>query len=205
MPDILTAITSGNSQDSAYDELYREYLDNRTLFLNNEIDENIIEDYIMYILKWNKEDMNLPRESRKPIKLFISSPGGNVFDSNIFVDVIESSKTPIIGIALDIVASASFHIYIACNERIAFSDSAFLIHDGEIAVENSRKKAKDTMAFFDEGDIRLKNHILRHTNIDEEFYESIYESEFWYYAQRGKELGVVHKIVGEDVDLDYIL
>ena len=204
MEDILTTIT-GCNQDSAYDELYREYLNDRTLFLNNEINEYVIEDYVMYILKWNKEDKNLPVESRQPIKLFISSPGGNVFNANNMVDVIEASKTPIIGIALDLVASASLHIYLACHDRISFKGSAFLQHDGEIAVENSRKKAKDTMAFFDEGDLRLKNHIIKHTNMDEEFYDSIYESEFWFYAQRGKELGVVHKIIGEDCTLEDIL
>ena len=37
MPEILTAI-SGN-QNSAFDELYREYLDNRMLVLNDEINE----------------------------------------------------------------------------------------------------------------------------------------------------------------------
>ena len=175
------------------------------LFLNCEIDENVIEDYIMYILKWNKEDTGLPVECRKPIKLFISSPGGNVFDANVFVDVIEASKTPVWGVALDIVASASLHIYLACHVRIGFKNSAFLQHDGEIAIENSRKKARDTMSFFDEGDLRLKNHVLHHTNMTEEFYDSIYTDEYWYYAQKGKELGVVHKIIGEDIDLDEVL
>jgi len=205
MADIIAALAGGGNQMSTYEELYREYLDDRSLFLNDEINENVIEDYIMYILKWNKEDKNLPVENRQPIKIYISSPGGNVFDANILVDVIEASKTPITGIALDLVASASFHIYLACHERIAFKNSAFLQHDGEVALENSRKKARDTMRFFDEGDKRLKEHVLTHTNIDEEFYDSIYTDEYWVYAQKAKELGIVHKIVGEDVPLDYVI
>ena len=201
----LIALANAGNQLSTYEELYREYLDDRTLVLNDEINENIIEDYIMYILKWNKEDMDLPVDKRKPIKLYISSPGGNVFDANIFVDIIEVSKTPVWGIALDLVASASFHIYLACHERYAFKNTAFLQHDGEIAIENSRKKAKDTMIFFDQGEVRLKEHVLAHTNMTEEFYDSIYSDEYWFYAQRGKELGVVHKIIGDDCDFDEIL
>jgi len=204
IPDVLTALTS-NSSNTAYDELYREYLDDRTLFLNNEINECVIEDYIMYIIKWNKEDKDLPIASRKPIKLYISSPGGNVFDANILVDVIEASSTPVWGVAMDLVASASFHIYLACSVKYAFKNSAFLQHDGEIAVENSRKKAKDTMRFFDEGEERLKQHILQHTKMTEEFYESIYADEYWFYAQQGKEIGVVDKIIGEDCGMDEIL
>lgn len=205
MADIITALAAPGNQMGTYEELYREYLDNRMLVLNDEISENIIEDYIMYILKWNKDDKNLPVENRTPIKIYISSPGGNVFDANVFVDIIEASKTPIVGIAFDLVASAAFHIYLACHERIALKNSAFLQHDGEVALENSRKKAKDTMAFFDEGDRRLKEHVLQHTNMTEEFYDSIYSDEYWVYAQRAKELGIVHKIVGEDVDIDYII
>lgn len=201
----LIALANAGNQLSTYEELYREYLDDRTLVLNDEINENIIEDYIMYIIKWNKEDMDLPVDKRKPIKLYISSPGGNVFDANIFVDIIEVSKTPVWGVALDLVASASFHIYLACHERYAFKNTAFLQHDGEIAIENSRKKAKDTMIFFDQGEVRLKEHVLAHTNMTEEFYDSIYSDEYWFYAQRGKELGVVHKIIGDDCDFDEIL
>lgn len=204
MGELLVPIASGG-QMSIYEELYREYLDDRCLIFNNEVNGDIIEDYIMYILKWNKDDRDIPIPKRKPIKIFITSPGGSVFDANIFVDVIESSGTPIWGIAMDLVASASLHIYLACHERYAFRNSAFLQHDGEIALENSRKKAKDTMQFFDEGEERLKQHFLSHTNMTEEFYDSIYSDEFWFYAQRGKELGVVHKIIGEDVCLTDVI
>lgn len=205
MSDILGTILPAVDNGSAFDELYREYLGDRTLFLNDEISEAVIEDYIMYILKWNKEDKGLPIECRKPIKLYISSPGGNVFDANVFMNVIEMSKTPVWGIGMDLVASAAFHIYIACHKRYSMKDTAFLIHDGEIAIENSRKKFRDTAEFFNQGDERLKNHILKNTSITEEFYKSIYSDEFWFYADRGKELGVVHKIIGEDASLDEIL
>ena len=204
MPDVITLASPGN-QMSTYEELYREFLDDRTLVFNDEVGDNVIEDFIMYILKWNKEDQNLPVDARRKIKIFISSPGGSTFSANIMVDVILNSKTPVIGIGLDLVASAAYSIYLACHERIAFKNSAFLQHDGEVALENSRKKARDTMRFFDEGDKRLKEHVLTHTNIDEEFYDSIYTDEYWVYAQKAKELGIVHKIVGEDVPLDYVI
>ena len=122
------------------------------------------------------------------------------------IDVIENSKTPIIGVCFDMCASAGFYIYITCHERIAFKNSAILEHDGDISIENSSKKAKDVMAFFETMDQRLKEHVLKHTHIDSEFYDSIYETEFWFFANdKGKDLGVVDKIIGEDVDIDYIL
>lgn len=203
MGELLIAGT-GN-QMSTYEELYREYLDNRMLVLNNEIDENVIEDYIMYILKWNKEDMNLPVDSRKPIKIFISSPGGNVFDANIFVDIILQSKTPVWGIALDLVASAAYSVLLACHIRYGQIRSSFLQHEGDLAIENSRSKFKQTAEYFNEMEQVCKEFILSRTNMTEEFYDKILQDEYWMTSTRAKELGVIHKIIGIDCELDEVL
>ncbi len=204
MADIFTAI-AGNSNDTAFDELYREYLQDRTLFLNSEINECVIEDYVMYILKWNKEDKNLPVENRQPIKLFISSPGGNVFNANNMIDVIEQSKTPIIGVCLDMAASAAYLVMLACHERYGFKNSVFLQHEGDVAIENSRSKFKQTAEFFDEQELSAKEYILSRTKITPDFYDEIYDVEFWMTSRKAKDLGVIDGIIGEDIDLDEIL
>lgn len=189
---------TGSSQMSTYERLFEEYIDNRILVFNDEVDDNVIENYIMYILKWNMDDMDLPADKRKKIVMLISSPGGNSFSANIMVDVIMQSITPIVGIGLDLVASAAYLIYLACHERYAYCLTSFLQHEGDMTIENSRSKFKNTATFFEEMDSRTKNFILSRTNMTEEFYDKMYEQEFWFFAQKGKELGVVHKIIGED-------
>lgn len=189
---------TGSSQMSTYERLFEEYIDNRILVFNDEVDDNVIENYIMYILKWNMDDRDLPADKRKKIVMLISSPGGNSFSANIMIDVIIQSITPIVGIGLDLVASAAYLIYLACHERYSYGSTAFLQHEGDMTIENSRSKFKNTATFFEEMDTRTKNFILSRTNMTEEFYDKMYEQEFWFFAQKGKELGVVHKIIGED-------
>lgn len=195
----------GESQISTYEELLREYLDDRILVFNDEVDDNVVENYIMYILKWNKEDIDIPVEKRKKIRLYITSPGGSSFSASILCDVISQSKTPIIGIALDLVASAAYIIYLACQERIAFVSSSFLQHEGDVAIENSRSKFKQTSEFFDQIEDRQKQFIISHTNMTEEFYDKIYDQEYWMTAEKAKEHGVVDKIIGIDCELDEVL
>lgn len=197
--------TVGTGQTNAYEELYREYLDDRVLVFNDEVSDNMVEDIILYILKWNKEDINLPVETRKPIKIYMSSVGGDTFVSQNVVDVIIASKTPVIGIGLSLVASACYHIFLACHERIAFKNSVFLQHDGSVSISNSAKKVKDTVAFFESGDQRTKDFVLSRTKMTEEFYDQYYDTELYMYADRAKELGVVDKIIGVDIDLESIL
>lgn len=187
-----------------YDVLYQENLDNRILVINETITEDIIENYVLWILKWNKDDKDLPIDKRKPITIFINSNGGSVYDGQIMLDIVRISKTPIRAVGM-FVASMAYLIYLACNERYSFKNAVFLMHDGDYALQNSGSKFKDTVKFFDEMDDRTKSFVLERTNMTEEFYDKVYDQEFWMYASKAKELGVVHKIIGEDCDLDEVL
>lgn len=201
MLPLVEALDSGNADD----EMYRECLNNRILLINTDIDDDIIDSYELYIFKWNAEDRHIPVEDRQKIRIFINSVGGDTFSATNLADVILNSKTPVVGIGLSLVASASFHIYLACHERVAFYNTVFLQHDGSITISNSSSKAKQTMAFFDTMEKRNKEYVLSRTNMDSDFYDSIFDEEYYFYPDHGKELGVVHKIIGEDIELIDIL
>ena len=126
-------------------------------------------------------------------------------DAWSLIDACLASKTPIRTIGMGMVASAGYKIFLAGDERYAFSHTSFLMHDGETSIENSSSKAKQTMKFFDSMDERSKRYVLEQTNMTEEFYDSIWEQEFWFWPDQGKELGVVHKIIGEDCELEDLL
>lgn len=204
MPDILTAITGQQTNEDFYGEIIRENLNHRILVFNDQVDSDVMENYILRIIQWNREDKDLPIDVRQPIKIYIDCPGGDTMTGLNFVDVICQSKTPIIGIAFSMAASMGYHIFIACNERIAFKDTVLLQHDGELVIQNSSSKAKDTMQFFNSMDNRLKQHVLSHTNMTDEFYDKIYDQEWWIFADDAVEYGIVDKIIGKDVDIDYI-
>lgn len=204
MGELITLAGAGANQMSVYEELYREYLEDRVLVINDEIHDGSIEDYVLYILKWNKEDLNLPSENRKPITIYISSPGGSVFNANILADVIIQSKTPVVGVGLDLVASAAYIVFLACHKRYAFMNTSFLQHEGELAIENSRSKFKQTANYFEESEVRSKQFILSRTNMTEEFYDSVYDQELWMHSEKAKELGIIDKIIGVDCGIDEV-
>ena len=198
-------IASTGEQMSIYEQTYRDFLSDRSIIFCGEIGDNVIDEAIMHILKWNKEDKDLPVDKRKKIRLYISSVGGSSFSANMLIDIIAQSKTPIVGIALDLVASAAYLCYLACHERYAFKNSAFLQHEGDVSIGNSRSKFKQTATFFDEMEQKSKEFILDRTNMTSDFYDSVYEQEYWVYAEKAKELGIVEKVVGIDCDIDMVL
>lgn len=201
--ELLDIISGGNSgMDEFFSAQMHECLDNRVLVFNRGVDESLVEDFILYILKWNREDKDIPIEKRKPITLLIHSLGGDVFAGTALVNVLLASDTPTKAVALGIVASAAYDIYLACDDRIAFSNSIFLQHDGGVDISTSSKKMKEIAEFFTRSMAQKdKDLILSRTNMEEDFYDDIYGEEFYFYADKAKELGVVHKIIGEDIDV----
>ena len=200
----LSSILDTTYNNTFFDEVIKEYYNNRIIILNNEIDENLIEDCIIYILKWNQSDKGLSKEDRKPITIYLNSGGGDSFIAMQLVDVIKTSITPIKIVGMSLVASAAFHIFIAGHERICFDNTIFLMHDGDVTISNSTSKARDTMKFVEELESRYKKHVLNSTQMTEEFYDDHYDIEFYLFGNKAKEYGIVDKIIGEDCTMDYI-
>lgn len=199
--DVFEDVTS-----SYFDELIKLHFDQRKIIFNKGVDDSILEDVSLRILQWNREDKDIPSEKRQPIWLYIQSGGGDVIAGMNLIDVINASATPVYTVCFSDCASMAFHIFITGHKRFCFKNSILLIHDGQIAINNSTSKAKDTMKFIEGLDQRTKHHVLEHTKITEEFYDSIYDTEYYIFADdKGKELGCVDYIIGEDVDITKII
>jgi ATP-dependent Clp protease protease subunit len=201
--DVMLEIPSGNS---FFDRVFEESLRDRVIVLNSEITQDVIEMVVLQILKFNKEDKNLPIENRKRIKLYINSCGGEVASGYTIIDSILASKTPVDGVLLGYGYSMGSLIYLACDRKYAFINSTILIHDGNVGASSSGSKFKDIAKFYDKMDDRIKKYVLSRTKMTPEFYDAKYEKEFYIYAdEEGRELGIVDKIIGVDCDLDEIL
>ena len=100
---------------------YYNMMDNREIFVNFDIDENLIVNSYD-IIKWNKEDKNIPIEERKPIKIFINSDGGCLNSILNLIDTIKLSKTPIITIGMGKAYSAGGLLLMAGHKRYIYSE-----------------------------------------------------------------------------------
>lgn len=199
-------LSVGNSNNEFYNEIIQNNLDKRILVFNQEVDSCVLEDYTLHILEWNCEDKNIPIEKRMPITIYFNCVGGDVFEGMNFIDVIESSKTPIRGVCFSMAASMGFLIYLACKEKYAFKNSVLLMHDGQIEISNSGSKARDTMDFISENSYRIKKFVISHSTMTEEFYDAHYEKEYFMYADmEGKDFNFVDKIIGVDISIDEII
>lgn len=108
-------------------ELYRKIL------LSENINAASVQAIITKIMEINNDDdlkeSDYKDWERKPIKLFINSFGGSVYDGLALIDIIKQSKTPVHTISIGSSMSMGFWIFLAGHKRYIGENATLMFHD----------------------------------------------------------------------------
>ena len=111
------------------EEARRIYLEGAIGTEDDPMNDNSI-GIIKRILRYNREDKGLSPEERKPIMLYIDSPGGDVTGALVLCHIIMTSKTPVYTVNMCACFSASGVVLVCGHKRYALKGSSVLIHSG---------------------------------------------------------------------------
>lgn len=193
-------------ENGMLDELfYLKDLRQRKLFLNTDINQYSVQEFVKHILQINRVDFGIDPDKRLPILLYVNSNGGDVDAGFALIDAIQNSKTPVYTVNLGFQYSMGFLIGIAGHKRFATKNAKFLMHDGSNFIYNSGAKAQDQMEFHKKVEARVKDYILAMSNLAEEEYDKNLRVEWYMFADEAKQKGFVDMIIGEDCDIDAIV
>ena len=184
---------------------YMKDLNERKLYLNEDIDQNAIAGIVGHILRFNSEDRDKPPEERQPVILYIVSNGGEVDAGFELIDVIRMSRTPVYTVNLGYQYSMGFLIGLAGHKRYATENAKFLMHDGSQFIYNSGMKAQDQMEFQQKIEERVRKYVVGRTKISDELYDKHQRVEWYMFADEAKELGVTDYIIGVDCDINEVI
>lgn len=188
-------------------ELLHEYEDEeaRRIYLEGTIgtEEDPLNDnsigIVKKILRYNREDKGLSVEERKPIMLYINSPGGDVTGSLVLSNVIIGSKTPVYTVNMCACFSASGVILACGHKRYALKGSSVLIHSGSTYLGGTREQADSAKKFVDKSDKKFNEILFNKTKIDQKTYRSKAPKDWFLDDEECLKYGVIDKIV-EDLD-----
>lgn len=193
------------ASENLYDAFLLKDLNQRKLFINDDIDQCAVHDAVKYILQFNREDVGIPKEERKPILLYVVSNGGEVDSGFELIDAVLASITPVYTINLGYQYSMGFLIGLAGDKRYAMPHAKFLMHDGSNFIYDSGSKAQDRMDFYAKLQERTKEYVLAHSKLTEEEFNSKLRVEWYLLADEAKEKGFVDYIIGEDCDISEVI
>jgi len=112
-----------NDSDTHYENIFDRHVNfrERVIYLNDDIDDISLD-------LFQKALDELERDKDKPIKIEVSSYGGEVYDMLGMVDRVRSSPCHIITRGFGKIMSAATFILAAGDERIMSKNSWFMIH-----------------------------------------------------------------------------
>jgi ATP-dependent Clp protease, protease subunit len=161
--------------------------DSRTILLFGEINEKVARETISQLLAMGEE-------SRDPIRMVISSPGGHVESGDAIHDMIRFVVAPVKVIGTGWVASAGAHIYLAAakENRYCTPNTRFLLHQpmGGKATKIDIE-AKEILKMRD----RLNKVIAEETGQPIERVAKDTDRNHWMGPEEAKDYGMVSHII----------
>lgn len=197
LEELLTLLQPNDLNPITY-QYYHQLFEKRTILLNQEITDSIVE--MVYLpLKDFEED-----DSDEPITIILNSVGGSVSNGFFLAHYLKNFKKKINIIVTGYAASMAAVILCAGGKnpnitRYCYPSSYGLIHDGYITLStNESKTASDIMAFNDQVDNDIRNFMIENTNITAEQYDSKTRHQWFLTAKEMKELNLIDVIIGSD-------
>lgn len=184
-------------------ELVNYYRDaeERVFYIDDQIDENLLE-LSKEIIRFNRLDKDIPVEERKPIKIFIDTPGGDVIATWSFIRIVEISKTPVYTINMCCAYSAGADILAAGHKRFAMPGTSVLIHSGSCYYGGTQEQAASMKKFGDNLTKKVTDYFLSHTKVDPKIFKKKAPSDWYLDEEEALENGVIDKII---MDIDEII
>ena len=170
-------------------------LDNRIYWLSDEINNSTF-DMVQYIIRWNREDKDIPVDERKPIRIIVDCPGGHLSVSETVSNIIKMSKTPVYGIALGCVASGASVIYLSCHKKFALPNSVFVLHKGGCSGVSGTYD--EIVAFARDYEKQMETLIdfyITNTKYTEEEIEENIQTDWYIRTEEALQKGIVDELV----------
>jgi ATP-dependent Clp protease, protease subunit len=173
---------------SIYDRLFRE----RIIFLAEEVDDDIANAIVAYMLYLDSDDQT------KPIYLYINSPGGSVTAGMAIYDTMQHIKSEVVTICVGLAASMGAFLLTAGTKgkRLALPHARIMIHQplggtGRQQASDIAIEAKEILRIR-----RLLNEIMANSSSQSvEKVEKDTDRDYFMSAQEAKEYGLIDQVI----------
>ena len=183
-------IEQTNRGERSFD-IYSRLLQERIIFLGNEIEDNIANVVMAQMLHLDAED------PEKDIQLYINSPGGAITSALAIYDTMQFIKSPVSSICIGQAASAAAVLLLAGEKgkRFALPNSRILLHQPSGGVQGTSMDVEIQTREMVRLRKVLNEIIAKHTGQDIKKIAKDTERDFILSAQEAKLYGIVDEVI----------
>lgn len=173
---------------------YFKNLKNRTIIINEQISQDIIEMAVLPLIEMDNDGSN------KEIYIYLNTVGGEVYNGLVLCDIIEKLKTKttieVLGYAYSmgsLILMSAFNNPNVNTKCHRFTTA--LIHGGNQYLEGTSSQVKDYFKFSEKYEIMIKDFILSHSKIIESEYEKMERNEWYMTSEDMLKYGLVQEVI----------
>lgn len=177
----------------------------RILYIAKQVDQDSINDLTKNIISINEDDRYLEKlydlqdleYNPKPIKIYIDSYGGYVYQCFGLLSIMSTSKTPIHTIVTGCAMSCGFLIAISGHKRFCYSKSTYMYHQVSSVAVGKAKDLEEDVYETKRLQKMLEQHTLEFTKITKKRLKEVYDTKFdWFMnSEEAKQFSVVDEII----------
>ena len=177
----------------------------RNIFFSKQVNQASIEEITKKIIDINDNDAHLKKlydlysldYNPKPMKLFIDSYGGTVYQILGLISVIENSVVPVHTICTGTAMSCGFLLLISGHKRFAYKNSTPLYHQVSSVHIGKVKELEEELEETKRLQEKIEEITLAKTKITKKQLEKNYKRKIdWFMtAEEAKKLGVIDEII----------
>ena len=181
----------------------------RDLFFTKQVDQDSISELTESIIEIEKHDQYIKALYKlhgldynpSPIKIYIDSYGGIVYQCFGLISVMRECKTPISTIVTGTAMSCGFIIAISGHKRYCYADSTYMYHQVSTGAIGTLKDLESEFIEAARLQHKIEEITLRHTKFTEQRLEEIYNmrEDFFMSAEEALEYGCVDEVIGSFV------
>jgi ATP-dependent Clp protease protease subunit len=178
--------------------LGRSLIKARTILISDPIDHKLTNRVITQLLYLDNDD------PKKPIKIFINSPGGSADDGFAIYDMIRFVRAPVKIISAGLSASAATVIMLAAKKenRFALPNARIMIHQPSMrsfgAAEDLRRTAEQILKLRQ----RINELYASETGQPLDKVSVDTDRDYWMTAQEAVEYGLISRVVNSASELE---
>ena len=113
--------------------------------------------------------------TREPIKIYINSYGGSVYDMWALIDIILNSKTPIYTYCTGYAMSAAFKIFLSGHKRFATKHATFMYHQMSCKRHGKYQDLVEDREQMDYLQKSIEEYVVERTNLTQSDMDDIRE------------------------------
>jgi ATP-dependent Clp protease, protease subunit len=183
-------------RDMEYKDIGTILLENRIINVVGEVNDMMAYQICAALLVLDEQD------SKKPIQMFINSPGGHVADGLAIIDTMMFIKAPVYTYVTGMAASMGAAILSAGEKghRYALPNASIMLHQVSSGTQGNIQDQRVSLAFSEKLNAKLMSMIAENCGKTKEQLEKDTLRDLWMFADEAKAYGIVDVVVTKPID-----